>query len=47
MALSELTNAGHLGMNASENIKLQIEGLYKGTENLDSSVKILNIEING
>lgn len=47
LALNELTNAGNLGMNASENIKHQIEALYKGTDNLDCSVKILNIEIQG
>lgn len=47
IALGQLTEAGHQGMNSTENIKLQVESLYKGTENLDSSVKILNREILG
>ncbi|MGZ3789282.1 MAG: cache domain-containing protein [Bacteriovorax sp.] len=47
MALNQLTDAGHQGMNSTENIKLQIESLYKGTENLDGSVKVLNKEIHG
>lgn len=34
-------------MNSTENIKLQIESLYKGTEHLDGPVKVLNKEIHG
>jgi methyl-accepting chemotaxis protein len=47
VALNQLTEAGHQGMNSTESIKLQVESLYKGTENLNSTVKILNKEIVG
>lgn len=47
VALTQLTSAGHQGMNSTEEIKHQIETLYKGTENLDSSMRVLNKEIVG
>lgn len=47
VALNQLTEAGHQGMNSTESIKLQVESLYRGTEDLNSTVKILNKEIIG
>jgi len=47
IALNQLTEAGHMGMNSTESIKNQIEEMYEEAEILDTSVKVLNKEIQG
>lgn len=47
IALNQLAESGHLGMNSAENLKTQVELLNQGTETLDFTVNILNKEIHG
>jgi methyl-accepting chemotaxis protein len=47
VALNQLTESGHLGMNSSESIKSQVNILYGDAENLENQVLKLNKEIRG
>lgn len=46
-ALSQLTDTGHHGMNATDEIKTQIETLTRDAKLLETNVKILNKEVKG
>lgn len=47
MALNQLSESGHLGMNSAEGLKTQVDLLNHGTETLNQTVSVLNKEIHG